>query len=48
MQPISLQSRLSLNLEMGRRKLEVSAKSAELLNLLKPGERQLYFPARKV
>jgi membrane glycosyltransferase len=39
MQPISLESRLSPNLAMGRRKLEVSANLTELLNLLKPGEK---------
>jgi membrane glycosyltransferase len=39
MQPVSLESRLSPNLAISRRKLEVSANLTELLNLLKPGEK---------
>jgi membrane glycosyltransferase len=39
MQPITLESRISPNLAVGRAKLEVSANLAELLNLLKPGEK---------
>jgi membrane glycosyltransferase len=39
MQPITLESRISPNLAIGRAKLEVSANLAELLNLLKPGEK---------
>jgi membrane glycosyltransferase len=39
MQPVSLESRLSPNLAMGRAKLEVSANLSDLLNLLKPGEK---------
>ncbi len=39
MQPISLESRISPNLAIGRAKLEVSANLTELLNLLKPGEK---------
>jgi membrane glycosyltransferase len=39
MQPITLESRISPNLAIGRAKLEVSANLTELLNLLKPGEK---------
>ncbi len=39
MQPVSLESRISPNLAIGRAKLEVSANLTELLNLLKPGEK---------
>lgn len=39
MQPITLESRISPNLAIGRAKLEVSANLAELLHLLKPGEK---------
>jgi membrane glycosyltransferase len=39
MQPVSLESRISPNLAIGRAKLEVSTTLAELLNLLKPGEK---------
>jgi membrane glycosyltransferase len=39
MQPISLESRISPNLAIGRAKLEVAANLTELLNLLKPGEK---------
>jgi membrane glycosyltransferase len=39
MQPITLESRISPNLAIGRAKLEVSASLAELLTLLKPGEK---------
>lgn len=39
MQPITLESRISPNLAIGRAKLEVCASLAELLNLLKPGEK---------
>lgn len=39
MQPITLESRISPNLAIGRAKLEVSANLKELLNLLKPGEK---------
>lgn len=39
MQPISLESRISPNLAIGRAKLDVSANLTELLNLLKPGEK---------
>jgi len=39
MQPITLESRISPNLAIGRAKLEVAANLAELLNLLKPGEK---------
>ncbi len=39
MQPISLESRISPNLAIGRAKLEVSSNLTELLNLLKPGEK---------
>jgi membrane glycosyltransferase len=39
MQPITLESRISPNLAIGRAKLEVSANLAELLTLLKPGEK---------
>ena len=39
MQPITLESRISPNLAVGRAKLEVSANLTELLNLLKPGEK---------
>jgi membrane glycosyltransferase len=39
MQPITLESRISPNLAIGRAKLEVSANLSELLNLLKPGEK---------
>ncbi len=39
MQPISLESRISPNLAIGRAKLEVSKNLTELLNLLKPGEK---------
>ncbi len=37
MQPITLKSRISPNLAIGRAKLDVSANLTELLNLLKPG-----------
>lgn len=39
MQPITLESRISPNLAVGRAKLDVSANLTELLNLLKPGEK---------
>lgn len=39
MQPITLESRISPNLAIGRAKLEVSANLTELLNLLKAGEK---------
>lgn len=39
MQPISLESRISPNLAVGRAKLEISSNLTELLNLLKPGEK---------
>ena len=39
MQPVSLESRISPNLAIGRAKLEVSSSLSELLNLLKPGEK---------
>lgn len=39
MQPITLESRISPNLAIGRAKLEVAANLSELLNLLKPGEK---------
>jgi membrane glycosyltransferase len=39
MQPITLESRISPNLAIGRAKLEVSANLSELLHLLKPGEK---------
>jgi membrane glycosyltransferase len=39
MQPITLESRISPNLAIGRAKLEVSANLTDLLNLLKPGEK---------
>jgi membrane glycosyltransferase len=39
MQPITLESRISPNLAVGRAKLEVSGSLAELLTLLKPGEK---------
>ena len=39
MQPITLKSRISPNLAIGRAKLEVSANLTDLLNLLKPGEK---------
>jgi membrane glycosyltransferase len=39
MQPITLESRISPNLAIGRAKLEVSANLTELLHLLKPGEK---------
>ncbi|MFT4080478.1 glucans biosynthesis glucosyltransferase MdoH [Rhodomicrobium sp.] len=39
MQPITLESRISPNLAIGRAKLDVSANLSELLSLLKPGEK---------
>ncbi len=39
LQPVSLESRISPNLAIGRAKLEVSADLAELLKLLKPSEK---------
>jgi membrane glycosyltransferase len=39
MQPITLESRISPNLAIGRAKLEVSANLSELIVLLKPGEK---------
>jgi membrane glycosyltransferase len=39
MQPVTLESRISPNLAIGRAKLEVSANLTELLSLLKPGEK---------
>jgi membrane glycosyltransferase len=39
MQPISLESRISPNLAVGRAKLEISSNLTELLRLLNPGEK---------
>ncbi len=39
MQPISLESRISPNLAIGRAKREVTANFTEFINLLKPGEK---------
>jgi membrane glycosyltransferase len=39
MQPITLESRISPNLAVGRAKLDVSTSLSDLLNLLKPGEK---------
>jgi membrane glycosyltransferase len=39
MQPITLESRISPNLAVGRAKLDVSTNLSDLLNLLKPGEK---------